>query len=85
MGRMTGSSFEGGYVYAWQKYPNNYAIENSGVDFGVIISFKTNATFNHDKGISDPKVQSFGLVVTKSRDQFSCVMCKLKEKQNEYQ
>ncbi len=64
MGVMTGSGFEGGYVYAWKKYPNKYAVNNSGASFGVIISFKTNASFIEDMGIDDPKVTAFAPVVS---------------------
>ncbi len=63
-GYMYGSTWEGGYVYAWKTFPNNYAIENSGAHMGVVISFKTNATFVMDPGITDPKVQMFGPVVS---------------------
>lgn len=63
-GTMIGSSFEGGYVYAWQKKPNKYAIENSGAHFGVIISFKTNASFSRDDGISNPIANWYGPVVS---------------------
>lgn len=31
---------------------------------GVVISFKTNATFVMDPGITDPRVQMFGPVVS---------------------
>jgi len=61
---MCGSSWEGGYVYAWKTKPNKYAIDNSGARTGVIISFKTNAAFTIDTGINDPKVQKFGPVVS---------------------
>ena len=61
---MYGSTWEGGYVYAWKTFPNNYAIENSGAHMGGVISFKTNATFVMDPGITDPRVQMFGSVVS---------------------
>ena len=63
-GVMTGSSWEGGYVYAWRTRPSKYAIKNSGAHFGVIISFKTNASFSMDTGITDPRVQMYGPVVS---------------------
>ena len=63
-GVMTGSNWEGGYVYAWKTLPNQYAIENSGAHMGVIISFQTNAQFVMDMGITDPKVQKYGPVVS---------------------
>ena len=65
-GIMTGSSWEGGHVYAWKTKPSKYAIENSGAHKGVTISFKTNASFSMDMGISDPKVQMYGPVVSNS-------------------
>ena len=43
-------------------YPSSYAIENSGAHFGTIISFKTNASFVMDIGITDPKVMAYGPV-----------------------
>ena len=60
-GTLIGSSYEGGYVFAWKSYPNKYAIKRSGAHNkgSVIISFKTNAAFQRDTGISDPKVQRF--------------------------
>ena len=63
-GVMTGSKWESGYVYAWKKKPNKYAIENSGAHMGVTISFKTSASFVMDTGITDPKVQKYGPVVS---------------------
>ena len=63
-GVMTGSEWEGGYVYAWKTKPNKYAIENSGAHQGVVISFKTNAAFVVDMGITDFRVQMFGPVVS---------------------
>lgn len=63
-GVMTGSSWEGGYVYAWLKQPNMYAIKNSGAHMGVIISFETTACFTMDTGIDDPKVLAYGPVVS---------------------
>ena len=65
-GIMTGSSWEGGHVYAWKTNPSKYAIENSGAHKGVTISFKTTASFSMDMGISDPKVQMYGPVVSNS-------------------
>ena len=63
-GVMTGSSWEGGYVFAWRMRPSQYAIKNSGADLGVIISFKTRASFSRDKGIEDPKVALYLPVVS---------------------
>ncbi len=63
-GIMTGSSWEGGYVFAWEDKPNKYAIENSGARQGVVISFKTSASFVDDKGILDPKVTKYNPVVS---------------------
>jgi len=63
-GIMSGSSWEGGYVYAWRTRPSKYAIKNSGAHFGVTISFKTNASFTADTGISNPRVQMYGPVVS---------------------
>ena len=65
-GVMTGSPWEGGYVYAWENKPNKYAIENSGAHFGTMISFKTNAAFTRDNGIEDPAVGIYGPVVSSS-------------------
>ena len=61
---MRGSSFESGFVYAWRLKPNKYAIRNSGAHQGVIISFKTNAAFEKDQGIDDPRVLKYGPVVS---------------------
>ena len=55
-GQLTGSSYEGGYVYAWRSRPDKRAIDYSGAHKGVIISFRTNASFQRDPGISDPYV-----------------------------
>ena len=63
-GVMKGSDWEGGYVYAWKKIPNKYAIENSGAHNGVIISFRTNELFVKDTGITNSKVQIYGPVVS---------------------
>ena len=63
-GVMTGSKWESGYVYAWKTNPSKYAIENSGAHMGVTISFKTSASFVMDTGITDPKVQMYGPVVS---------------------
>ena len=60
--KLGGSGFEGGYVYAWKKKPSNYAIRNSGAHFGVIISFKTNATFVPDTNIKNPIIVKYGPV-----------------------
>ena len=59
---MYGSEWEGGYVYAFKRMPNKYAIENSGAHQGVIISFKSDAVFCTDPGIDDPKITKFGPV-----------------------
>lgn len=61
---LVGSIWEGGYVYAWKMPPSKYAIENSGAHMGVTISFKTSASFVMDTGITDPKVQMYGPVVS---------------------
>jgi len=61
---MYGSEFENYYVFAFRKYPNKYAIKNSGAHTGVIISFKTSAIFVRDTGINDIKVKKFGPVVS---------------------
>ena len=42
-GQLRGSGWEGGYVFVWEKYPNEQAIKNSGANYGqgksgVIIS-----------------------------------------------
>lgn len=60
-GALIGSSYEGGYVFAWKSYPNKYAIKQSGAHNKeyTVISFKTNATFQPDTGITDPKVLKF--------------------------
>ena len=65
-GTMKGSTWEGGYVYAFRNLPDKYAIENSGAHFGVVISFKTNQSFTLDTGISDPYVLAYGPVVSTS-------------------
>ena len=61
-GTMVGSSWEGGYVYAWRERPSKYAMENSGAHFGTIISFKTNVPFVNDNGIYDQRVRKSGPV-----------------------
>ena len=64
-GQLRGSGWEGGYVFVWEKYPNEQAIKNSGANYGqgksgVIISIETNAAFEEDKGITDKKAKSCG-------------------------
>ena len=51
-------------MYAWKTPPGKYAIENSGAHLGLTISFKTNALFVMDTGITDPRVQMYGPVVS---------------------
>lgn len=63
-GVMVGSKWESGYVYAWMTKPSKYAIANSGAHMGVTISFKTNASFIADIGITDPMVQMYHPVVS---------------------
>ena len=46
-------------VFAWKKKPSKKALYGSGARFGVIISFRTNAAFEKDPGITDSYVQSF--------------------------
>ena len=50
-GTLIGSNSEGGYVYAWKYRPTKLACENGGAHLGVLISFKTNASFERDTGI----------------------------------
>ena len=45
-----------------QNKPSEYAIENSGAHFGVVISFKSNAAFFPDPGIVDLEVMKYGPV-----------------------
>ncbi|MDD4414257.1 MAG: RHS repeat-associated core domain-containing protein [Oscillospiraceae bacterium] len=60
-GALMGSTWEGGYVYAWSKLPSQKAVQLSGAHSGtVIISFQTSASFVPDPGITDPYVRSFG-------------------------
>ena len=59
-GVMYGNKFEGAHIFAWRMKP----IKNSGAHYGVIISFKTNATFMTDSGITNSKVQKYGPVVS---------------------
>jgi len=61
---LKGSKWEGGYVCAWEMKPSEYAIENSGAHTGVIISFKTKASFVADTGITDPRIRLYGPVVS---------------------
>jgi len=63
-GIMIGSKWEGGYVHAWRSRPSNYAVKNSGAKANVLISFKTNASFSIDTGIDNPKVLSYGPIVS---------------------
>ena len=49
---------------AWRMKPDKYAVKNSGAHQGVIISFKTNASFEQDSGIYDPRVTKYGPVVS---------------------
>ena len=58
-GTMTGSVFEGGHVFAWRMRPSKYAVEHSGADTGVIISFKTNTSFVDDTGITNSLVNRY--------------------------
>ena len=60
-GQLIGSTWEGGYVYAWKRLPSEKAVQMSGAHSSVvIISFQTNAAFVSDPGITDPYVRSFG-------------------------
>lgn len=52
-GKMTGSPWEGGYVFAWVRCPLKKAVEVSGAKEGVIISFETVFSFDRDPGIDD--------------------------------
>ena len=61
---MIGSSWEAGFIFAWKHKPSKYAIDNSGANKGVIISFKTSASFVRDIGITDPKVLMYEPVVS---------------------
>ena len=64
-GKMYGSEWEGGQVFAWRLKPDSYAIENSGAHFGVIISFESYALFTSDKtSFDDPKIACFYPVKT---------------------
>ena len=68
---LVGSSYEGGYVFAWLKKPSKKAIKLSGAHSGVILSFKTNAAFQDDWGITDPYVKQFYPVRTVFRGPIS--------------
>ncbi len=57
-GTMVGSSWEGGYVFAWESIPSPQAIEDSGAHFGVIISFQTDAVFVDDPGLAQNSMLS---------------------------
>ena len=59
-GKMYGSSQEAGYVYAWKYYPSKKARKLSGAHTGVVISFRTNASFERDPGIVNPCVLTYG-------------------------
>ena len=62
-GQLMGSTWEGGYVYAWRTLPSKRALELSGAHSGtVVISFQTYSKFIDDPGITDPYVKSFGPV-----------------------
>ena len=63
-GKMYGSVWEGGLIYAWKFYPSKKAVKNSGALQGVIISFKTSATFSPDWGIDDWEALLYGPVVS---------------------
>ena len=58
-GVLIGSIGEGGYVFVWRKRPNKYAIKTSGQGT-VVIAFTTNAAFEPDTGISDPRIKAYG-------------------------
>ena len=62
-GALVGSSYEGGYVFAWKSKPSQKAIKLSGARYaGAIISFRTNAAFERDPGIDDSYLLRFGPV-----------------------
>ena len=44
--------------------PSDYAIKHSGAHYGTIISFNTDASFGPDMGISNPRVQKYGPMVS---------------------
>ena len=64
-GMMSGSSAEGGYVFAWKAIPDNKAIKNSGAHGHVIISFTTTAAFERDPAFDyDSSAYKYGPVRT---------------------
>ncbi len=63
-GCLIGSKWEGGHVYAWKTKPSKKAIKISGAHMGVTISFKTNASFVPDAGISSVSALMYGPVVS---------------------
>ena len=70
-GALVGSSYEGGYVFAWKSKPSKKAMQLSGAHQGTIISFKTTAAFANDPGIDDPYVRRFGPVRSVTRGPIS--------------
>ena len=54
-----GSTWEGGYVFAWGKCPTKKALRLSGAHSGVLISFQTKAAFEFDEGINNKYVEKF--------------------------
>lgn len=58
-GALMGSTWEGGYVFAWGKCPTKKALRLSGAHSGVLISFQTKAAFERDKGIKNDYVRGF--------------------------
>lgn len=67
-GKLVGSKFEGGYVFAWRRYPNKFAINGSGArSNAVVISFKTYAAFKKDTGVTNPKAVPYEPVVSVNR------------------
>ena len=69
MGKLVESEMEGGSVFVWRRYLNQFATNEPGhLRYNaVVISFKTYAAFVDDTGIEDPKIRAFGPVVSTNR------------------
>ncbi|MBR3917494.1 MAG: RHS repeat-associated core domain-containing protein [Clostridia bacterium] len=63
-GKMFGSAFEGGHVFAWEVFPSKRAILASGAHLEVIISFETSASFVMDTGVKDTIAKLYRPVVS---------------------
>lgn len=73
-GVMKGSSWEGGYVFAWRFKPNKKALKLSGAKhMEIVIQFETTASFSQDPAFINSKNTNLSLSELKYINSFSPV------------